>query len=126
MASMQFVVKFFPEIIMKSRPVRRRFIRQLEEKGELQRIDVEVLSVPLAHSTIIDIRHPDEEEQEPLRLHIPILKIPFYELHSRVSELAPASTYMLYCGQGVMSRLHAGHLMEDGSLDIKVYAPRAK
>jgi thiamine biosynthesis protein ThiI len=90
---------------------------------ELQQVDVEVLSVPLAHATIIDIRHPDEEEFAPLQLHIPVLKIPFYELHSRASELAPDSTYMLYCGKGVMSRLHAGHLKEDNALDIKVYAP---
>jgi thiamine biosynthesis protein ThiI len=97
-------------------------IDQLGEE-ELQRSDVEVLSVPLAHGTVVDIRHPDEEEQAPLQLHIPVLKIPFYELHSRVAELVPGGTYMLYCGKGVMSRLHAGHLKEDSALDIKVYAP---
>jgi thiamine biosynthesis protein ThiI len=90
---------------------------------ELQRVAIEVLSVPLAHSTIIDIRHPDEEEIAPLKLHVPVMKIPFYELHSRAAELAPDKTYMLYCGKGVMSRLHAGHLGEDSELDIKVYAP---
>jgi thiamine biosynthesis protein ThiI len=90
---------------------------------ELQRMGIEVLSVPLAHSTIIDIRHPDEEEIAPLKLHVPVMKIPFYELHSRAAELAPDKTYMLYCGKGVMSRLHAGHLGEDSELDIKVYAP---
>jgi thiamine biosynthesis protein ThiI len=90
---------------------------------ELQRVDVEVLSVPLAHSTIIDIRHPSEEEMAPLTLHVPVLKIPFYELHSRAGELKAGSTYMLYCGKGVMSRLHASHLVESGELDIKVYAP---
>ena len=90
---------------------------------ELQRVDVEVLSVPLADATIIDIRHPDEENKAPLQLHVPVLKIPFYQLHSRVSELAPGSTYMLYCGKGIMSRLHASHLKEDKLLDIKVYAP---
>jgi thiamine biosynthesis protein ThiI len=97
-------------------------IDQLAQQ-ELQRVDVEVLTVPLAHATIIDIRHPDEEEFAPLQLHVPVLKIPFYELHSRASELAAGSTYMLYCGKGVMSRIHAGHLKEDNALDIKVYAP---
>jgi thiamine biosynthesis protein ThiI len=92
-------------------------------REELQRADVEVLSVPLAHATIIDIRHPDEVDGAPLKTHIPVLQIPFYELQSRASELAPASTYMLYCGKGVMSRLHAGYLKEDNGLDIKVYAP---
>ena len=31
MASMQFVVKYFSEIVMKSKPVRRQFVRQLED-----------------------------------------------------------------------------------------------
>jgi thiamine biosynthesis protein ThiI len=98
-----------------------RIDRLAEE--DLARSDVEVLSVPLAHGTIIDIRHPDEEDLAPLQLHIPVIKIPFYELHSRAAELAPGNTYMLYCGKGTMSRLHAGHLQEREELDIKVYAP---
>ena len=90
---------------------------------ELERVDVEVLSVPLAQSTIIDIRHPSEEEVAPLRVHVPVIKIPFYELHNRAAELVQGHTYMLYCGKGVMSRLHATHLIDAGELDVKVYAP---
>jgi tRNA uracil 4-sulfurtransferase len=90
---------------------------------DLQRTEVEVLSVPLAHGTIIDIRHPDEEELAPLKLHVPVLKIPFYELRSRAAELTQGKPYMLYCGKGVMSRLHASYLIEKQLLDIKVYAP---
>jgi thiamine biosynthesis protein ThiI len=90
---------------------------------ELERADVEVLAIPLAGSTIIDIRHPDEESLSPLKAGVPVIKIPFYELHSRYSNLPAGSTYMLYCGKGVMSRLHASHLLESTSLDIKVYAP---
>ncbi|MDX1735015.1 MAG: tRNA uracil 4-sulfurtransferase ThiI [Halioglobus sp.] len=101
---------------------RQTRIDQLAQE-ELQRSDVEVLSVPLAHGTIIDIRHPDEEELAPLKLHVPVLKIPFYELHSRAADLDDHATYMLYCGRGVMSRLHAGYLSEASRLDIKVYAP---
>jgi thiamine biosynthesis protein ThiI len=97
-------------------------IDQIAEE-ELQRVDVEVLSVPLSHGTIIDIRHPDEEGLAPLNLHVPVLKIPFYELHRRAKELPDGDTYMLYCGQGVMSRLHASYLSESSRLDIKVYAP---
>jgi len=97
-------------------------IDQLAQE-ELRWPDVEVLSVPLAHGTIIDIRHPYDEERAPLQLHVPVLKIPFYELYRRAAELDPGSTYMLYCGKGTMSRLHAGRLNERNSLDIKVYAP---
>jgi thiamine biosynthesis protein ThiI len=101
---------------------RRTRIDQLAEE-ELQRVDVEVLSIPLAEATILDIRHPDEEELAPLQVHVPVEKIPFYELHRRAAELKPGQTYMLYCGKGVMSRLHASHLLEAGELDVKVYAP---
>jgi thiamine biosynthesis protein ThiI len=101
---------------------RQTRIDQLAEEDQ-QRCEVEVLSVPLAHGTIVDIRHPDEEELAPLQLHVPVMKIPFYELHTRAAELAPGQTYMLFCGKGVMSRLHASHLLAGGSLDIKVYAP---
>ncbi len=96
---------------------------RLADEGELLRADVEVLTIPLAGSTIIDIRHPDEEELAPLKVHVPLLKIPFYELHSRFGTLPETSTYMLYCGKGVMSRLHAGHLKTSTNLDVKVYAP---
>ena len=100
---------------------RTRIDRLAEE--ELQRADVEILSVPLAESVIIDIRHPDEEELAPLDVHVPVEKIPFYRLHSKAAGLNPDTTYMLYCGKGVMSRLHASHLVESGLSRVKVYAP---
>ena len=98
-----------------------RIDRLAEE--DLARNDVEVLSVPLAESIIVDIRHPDEQERAPLKLNNPVIKIPFYELHTRAGELAGDTTYMLYCGKGVMSKLHASHLQDSGKLKVKVYAP---
>ena len=90
---------------------------------DLVRTDVEVLKVPLAEATIIDIRHPDEEEGAPLKVSGPVMKIPFYELHSRAAALSGDKTYLLYCGKGIMSKLHASYLRETGNLDVKVYAP---
>ena len=101
---------------------RKTRIDRLAEE-EPDRHVVEVLSVPLAGSAIIDIRHPDEAELAPLQAVVPVLKIPFYQLHRRAGDLDPAGSYMLYCGKGVMSRLHASHLLESSDLDIKVYAP---
>jgi thiamine biosynthesis protein ThiI len=90
---------------------------------DLSRLDIEVLKVPLAGSTIIDIRHPNERELAPLRVNSPVLNIPFYQLHSQAAQLDAKTSYMLYCGQGVMSRLHASHLAESADLQVKVYAP---
>ncbi|MFT4613108.1 MAG: thiamine biosynthesis protein ThiI [Bacteroidia bacterium] len=115
--------KFDMSILDRAFDARRqtRIDRLAEE--DLTVSEVEVLSVPLANGTIIDIRHPDEEVLAPLKLHVPVIKIPFYELHSRAVELHSGSTYMLYCGKGIMSRLHASHLNEDKGMDVKVYAP---
>jgi len=90
---------------------------------QLQQQEVEVLTVPLAGSIIMDIRHPAEEELQPLQVHGEVLKIPFYELHSRIGELDRDRTYMLYCDRGTMSKLHAGHLLDSGYDNVKVYRP---
>ncbi len=100
---------------------RQTRIDRLAEE-ELSPVEVEVLSVPLANSTVIDIRHPDEVELCPLQLSVPVVQIPFYLLHGKAGGLAPG-TYMLYCGKGVMSRLHASHLLATTDLDVKVYMP---
>ncbi|MEM9254195.1 MAG: tRNA uracil 4-sulfurtransferase ThiI [Pseudomonadota bacterium] len=101
---------------------RQACIDQLATAAE-QSAQVEVLTVPLAHGTIIDIRHPEDEQLSPLKVSVPVAKIPFYELQRRATELSGKQTYMLYCGKGVMSRLHASHLAYDSKLKIKVYAP---
>lgn len=86
--------------------------------------DVEVLNIPIQGGVIIDVRHPSEEERKPLKLSgIEIQKIPFYELHRQFSELDKGKPYLLYCDKGVMSRLHAAHLLEQGYNNVKVYRP---
>jgi tRNA uracil 4-sulfurtransferase len=91
---------------------------------ELALYDVEVLNVPIQDGIVIDVRHPSEEERKPLQLsNVKIEKIPFYELHSKFSELDKQKVYLLYCDKGVMSKLHASHLVEQGYENVKVYRP---
>ena len=52
-----------------------------------------------------------------------VARMPFYELHKRCVELDRDTVYQLYCDKGVMSRLHAAHLLEQGYDNIKVYRP---
>ncbi len=86
--------------------------------------DVEVLNVPIQDGVIIDVRHPSEEERKPLKIsNVDIQKIPFYDLHTRFSELDKSKSYLLYCDKGVMSKLHASHLVEQGYTNVKVYRP---
>lgn len=87
------------------------------------------LSVPVVGDIaqgqiVIDIRHPDEEEVNPLKLDgIAILKIPFYGLNNKFPTLEQHSQYYLYCQKGVMSQLHAANLKDAGHLNVGVYRP---
>lgn len=92
----------------------------------VNKVDVEVLEVPLPDTTIIDVRHGNEQERKPLELPgQKILHIPFYKLHEKIAEFDKNSRYLLYCDKGVMSRLHAAHLIEEG-YKVAVYRPPQK
>lgn len=86
--------------------------------------DVELVQTPAVEDVIIDVRHPSEEERTPLTLtNNEVLKIPFYELNQQMAGLPASRQYLLYCGRGTMSRMHAGHLKAEGHGNVKVYAP---
>lgn len=110
--------------------------RALEQKRSqniddlLQDLDAD-LSVKLvqdlpADAIAIDIRHPDEEENSPLKIAAPLLKIPFYALNKKFPELDQQHTYYLYCQKGVMSQLHAANLKDAGFSNVGVYRPEPK
>lgn len=83
-----------------------------------------IVSAPEAGEIILDIRHPEEEEQKPLQLDSnPVERIPFYRLNSAFSELPAKNHYLLYCAKGLMSRLHASYLQEQGFTNVGVYRP---
>ena len=90
------------------------------------------LSVPVigeipAGQIVIDIRHPDEEEINPLIVEgVNILKIPFYGLNNKFPTLEQNAQYYLYCQKGVMSQLHAANLKDAGYLNVGVYRPETK
>ncbi len=76
---------------------------------------------------VIDIRHPDEQEANPLKLDgIEILTIPFYSLNHNFANLDMSKQYYLYCQKGVMSQLHAANLKDAGKLNVGVYRPEPK
>ncbi|HTF98119.1 MAG TPA: tRNA uracil 4-sulfurtransferase ThiI [Cellvibrio sp.] len=90
------------------------------------------LSVPVVADLnpgqiVIDIRHPDEQENNPLRLEgVEIKTIPFYSLNNQFPNLDADKQYYLYCQKGVMSQLHAANLKDAGHLNVGVYRPEPK
>ena len=96
--------------------------RVIDELGE--DIKVEEVSEATAGQVILDIRHPDAAEDEPLELSgIEVQTLPFYALNNRFKELDENRQYLLYCDKGVMSRLHAHHLLSEGHVNVRVYRP---
>jgi len=72
--------------------------------------------------SVIDIRAPHERETSPLALpDVPSLAIPFYELQQRAEELPGDRRYLLYCDQGIMSRMQALHLHDRGLTHFGIY-----
>lgn len=95
---------------------------RMEELQAMPAIDE--VQAPQVGAVIIDIRHPDEAELQPLGIHgNTVLALPFYRLNRAFAELDQDKTYLLYCAKGVMSRLHASHLKESGFLNVGVYRP---
>lgn len=91
---------------------------------QLEATDVEIFAAPVHGSIILDVRHPTEQERKPLVVAgQEVVALPFYELHSQFALLAQDKQYLLYCDKGVMSRLHASHLAEQGAKNVAVYRP---
>lgn len=69
---------------------------------------------------IIDIRNADEIEAEPLNDAREVIEIPFFKLQSSFVKLAADKHYLLYCAQGVMSKMQALLLQEAGYTNVSV------
>ena len=87
--------------------------------------EVKIVETLDSNSTVIDIRHPDEAEIKPLLLDEKnqpgeLLNIPFYQLRSGFADLDKNKNYLLYCGKGMMSRLHAANLIDAGFANVAV------
>lgn len=99
-------------------------IRTIEEQAQKQVPEVETVVDFGADDVILDIRSNDEREEKPLQLtQVEVKPLPFYKLDSQFGTLDQRKTYLLYCERGVMNRLQALHLLEQGYNNVKVYRP---
>ncbi len=92
------------------------------ETAESPAVFDEISQIPCEKLVVIDIRHPDDEERRPLlQPDYPVQKVPFFRLNAQFPALSADKHYLLYCDKGVMSRLHASHLREQGFSNVGVY-----
>ena len=76
------------------------------------------------NAIVLDIRSPDEEEDNPLNIEgVEVKHLPFYKLSTQYGDLDQSKEYLLYCEQGVMSKLQALYLIDNGFKNAKVYRP---
>ncbi|RUT64237.1 tRNA 4-thiouridine(8) synthase ThiI [Morganella morganii] len=99
-------------------------IRVIAQQSEQQVTEVEMVSELSAADVVLDIRSPDEQESHPLNIEgTEVRTLPFYKLSTQFGDLPADTTYLLYCDRGVMSRLQALYLAEQGYTNVKVYRP---
>lgn len=97
-------------------------IREIAKQTDMTIQAVETVSEFNADNIIIDIRSPDEQEDKPLEMEgINVQSIPFYKLATQFGELDRSKQYLLYCERGVMSKLQALYLIEQGYTNVKVF-----
>lgn len=97
-------------------------IRRIAEETVQQVTEVEMVSEFGANDVILDIRSPEEQETSPLKIEgVDVKDLPFYKLSTQFGDLDNAKTYLLYCDRGMMSRLQALYLREQGFENVKVY-----
>jgi len=93
-----------------------------ETAAEVQ--EVEEMAEIGSNTVIVDIRSPEEEDENPLELdNVTVKHIPFFKLGTHFGDLDQSKEYLLYCDRGVMSKLQALYLKDNGFNNVNVYRP---
>ena len=99
-------------------------IRAIAEQTEEEVVEVETVASFSSNDGVLDIRSLDEQDDKPLALDgVEVKSLPFYKLSTQFGDLDQTKTWLLYCDRGVMSRLQALYLHEQGFKNVKVYRP---
>ena len=87
--------------------------RQITPKQELQVNDI-----------VVDVRASSDQQKKPLNLPgIEVLTVPFFQINQQFVDFDQSRNYLLYCEKGIMSRLHALHIKDQGFDNVGVYRP---
>ena len=100
-------------------------IRQIAEETEKEVIEVEAISILGENEVILDIRSPEETDENPFESDThEVIQMPFYKLSSQFASLDQSKNYVLYCERGVMSKLQALYLKENGFSNVQVFSKK--
>ncbi|WGW01069.1 tRNA uracil 4-sulfurtransferase ThiI [Vibrio sp. YMD68] len=102
--------------VMDIRDIAKESVQAAPEVEHVQKAD--------GSAIVLDIRSPEEEDGNPLVIDgVEVKHIPFFKLGTQFGDLDQGKEYLLYCDRGVMSRLQALYLQEQGYHNVKVYRP---
>jgi len=97
-------------------------IRDIANEANDVVTEVETVSEFGVGDIVLDVRSPDEEDEKPLEIEgVEVVHLPFYKLATKFGDLDQSKQYLFYCERGVMSKLQALFLIEQGFTNIKVY-----
>jgi len=100
-------------------------IRQIAEETEKEVVEVDTISVLGENDIILDIRSPEETDENPFESdEHQVMQLPFYKLSSQFGSLDQSKNYVLYCERGVMSKLQALYLKENGFTNVRVFGKK--
>lgn len=98
-------------------------IRDIAQQTQQDVVEVETVSGFSANDVILDIRSVDEQDDKPLKVEgVDVVSLPFYKLSTNLATSIRVKR-LLWCERGVMSRLQALYLREQGFTNVKVYRP---
>ncbi|MDN4502617.1 tRNA uracil 4-sulfurtransferase ThiI [Alteromonadaceae bacterium BrNp21-10] len=99
-------------------------IRRIGQETGEEIKEVETVSELTDGSIVLDIRSNEEHEAAPLIIdNIEVQHLPFFKLATQFGDLDQSKQYFLYCDRGVMSKLQALLLHEEGNQNVFVYRP---
>ncbi|WP_038177153.1 MULTISPECIES: tRNA uracil 4-sulfurtransferase ThiI [Vibrio] len=99
-------------------------IRDIAKETEQAAPEVEQVQAVEQDAIVLDIRSAEEQDDNPLVIDdVEVKHLPFFKLGTQFGDLDQSKMYLLYCDRGVMSRLQALYLQEQGFSNVKVYRP---
>ena len=97
-------------------------IREIANQTKEVVTEVETVGEFGPNDVLLDIRSIDEQDDKPFKPEgVEVASLPFYKLSTAFGDLDQSKTYLLWCDRGVMSRLQALYLREQGFNNVKVY-----
>ena len=97
-------------------------IRDIGQETEAEITAVDTVDEIGKDEIVVDIRSPEEEDDQPLVIEgVEVRHIPFYKLSTQFGDLDQSKQYLLYCDKGIMSKLQALYLLDNGYTNVKVY-----